>query len=218
MRDFRVGVILMFGLAQKEDKFYLLFKQSTEIISKSLKRLEGIMQQDFVSAEDAAQMNRFEHEADKITNQILERLNSTFITPMDREDIYKLAQVLDDVVDFAEGTVERMHLYRTGKPSVGTQELVHLVGLAAEQIQNAFACLGHIHFQKNTILSAAEEIYHLESAGDKLYRQEVARLFEYEKDPIEVIKWKEILENIENMLDHCESIAELLKSVVLKYD
>ena len=208
----------MFKLTPKEDKFYLLFTQSTEIILKSLKRLEGIMQQECVSAEDAAQMNRFEHDADKVTNQILERLNSTFITPLDREDIYKLAQVLDDIVDFSEGTVERMHLYRTGKPSLGTQQLVHLVCLAAEQIQTAFCCLGHIHFQKTTILAAAEEIYHLESAGDKLYRQEVARLFEHEKDPIEIIKWKEILENIENMLDHCEAIAELLKSVVLKYD
>src|SRR5665648_1286966 len=87
----------MFGLSPKEDKFYLLFAQSTEIISKSLKRLQGIMQQDRVSSEDAAQMNRFEHEADNVTNQILDRLNSTFITPMDREDIYKLAQVLDDL-------------------------------------------------------------------------------------------------------------------------
>ena len=214
----RLGVIFMFSLSPKEDKFYQLFAQSTEIITKSLKRLQGIMQQDFVSAEDAAQMQRFEHEADGVTTQILERLNSTFITPLDREDIYKLAQVLDDIVDFAEGTVERMHIYRTGKPSLGTQELVHLVGLAAEQIQAAFSCLGNIHYKKSKIQAAAEEIYHLESAGDKLYRQEVARLFEHEKDPIEIIKWKEILEHIEATLDHCESIADLLKSVVLKYD
>lgn len=137
---------------------------------------------------------------------------------MDREDIYKLAQVLDDIVDRAEGTVERMHLYRTGKPSLGTQELVHLLFMAAEQIQTAFSGLGNIHFQKTKIMAAAEEIYHLESAGDKLYRQEVARLFEFEKDPIEIIKWKEILEHIETTLDHCEAIADLLKSVVLKYD
>ncbi|HWQ41422.1 MAG TPA: DUF47 family protein [Desulfosporosinus sp.] len=208
----------MFGLSPKEDKFYRLFGQSTEIIAKSLRRLEGIMQQDSVSSEDAAQMHRFEQEADTITAQILERLNSTFITPLDREDIYKLAQVLDDIVDYAEGTVERMLLYRTCKPSLGTQELVHLVGLAAEQIQSAFCCLGNMHAKKSQILAAAEEIYHLESAGDKVYRQEVARLFEHEKDPIEVIKWKEILEHIEAMLDHCESIADLLKSVVLKYD
>ena len=208
----------MFILSPKEDKFYTLFNQSTEIITKSLRRLEAIMQQEFVSTEDAAQMSRFEHEADEVTHQILERLNSTFITPLDREDIYKLSQVLDDIVDYAEGTVERMHLYRTGKPSLGTQELTHLVALASEEIQCAFSCLANIHNKKSKLLAAAEEIYHLESAGDKLYRQEVARLFEYEKDPIEVIKWKEILENIESTLDHCEAVADLLKSVVLKYD
>jgi len=208
----------MFKLSPKEDKFYQLFSQSTEIITKSLKRLYGIMQQDSVSTEDAAQMHRFENQADNVTTQILERLNCTFITPMDREDIYKLAQVLDDIVDFAEGTVERMLIYRTNKPSLGAQELVHLVVMAAEQIQVAFSYLGNIHNKKTMLLAAAEEIYHLESAGDKLYREEVARLFDYEKDPIEIIKWKEILENIEATLDHCESIADLLKSVVLKYD
>ncbi|MGI6119725.1 MAG: DUF47 domain-containing protein [Desulfosporosinus sp.] len=208
----------MFGISLKEDKFYLLFTKSTEIIIKSVNRLQEIMQQDCVSAEDTAQMTRFEHEADGVTTQILDRLNSTFITPLDREDIYKLAQVLDDIVDLADGIVERMHIYRTVKPSQGTQELTHLVGLAAEQIQIAFSGLVNIHYQKNKILAATEKIYHLEAAGDRLYRQEVARLFEYEKDPIEVIKWKEILEQIETTLDHCESIADLFKSVVLKYD
>lgn len=208
----------MFKLSPKEDKFYQLFSENTEIITKTLKRLFGIMQQDCVSNEDAAQMHRFENEADNVTTQIMERLNCTFITPMDREDIYELAQVLDDIVDFAEGTVERMLLYRTSKPSLGAQELVHLVFLAAEQIQVAFSHLGNLHYKKSMILAAAEEIYHLESAGDKLYRSEVARLFEHEKDPIEIIKWKEILENIEATLDHCEAIADLLKSVVLKYD
>lgn len=208
----------MFNLTHKEDKFFQLFSESTEIITKSLKRLYGIMQQESVSTEDAAQMHRFENEADNVTTQILERLNCTFITPLDREDIYELAQVLDDIVDYAEGTVERMLLYRTCKPSLGAQELVHLVQLAAEQIQTAFSYLGNLHSKKSNILAAAEEIYHLESAGDKLYREEVARLFEHEKDPIEIIKWKEILEHIEETLDHCESIADLLKSVVLKYD
>lgn len=215
---FYLGGILMFGIKPKADKFYQLFTQSTDILCRSLNRLQGIMQQDGVTAEDAAQMHRFEHEADNVTNQILDRLNSTFITPLDREDIYKLAQVLDDVVDFSEGIVERMHLYRTGKPSLGARELVHLVGLAAEQVQDAFSCLANLHNKKSRILAAAEEIYHLESDGDKLYRQEVACLFEREADPIEIIKWKEVLEHIEGTLDHCEVIADLLKSVVLKYD
>ncbi|MHB8125946.1 MAG: DUF47 domain-containing protein [Desulfitobacteriaceae bacterium] len=208
----------MFGLGHKDDKFYLLFQQGTEVLCMVMKKLESIIQLSCVSIEDNEEMNRLEHLADDITRQIIDRLNTTFITPFDREDIYTIAQVLDDIVDFTQGTVERMLLYRTGKPSLGAQELVRLVGLAAEQIRKAFCGLNNIHFKKAVILAATEEIYHLESAGDKVYRQEVARLFEYEKDPIEIIKWKEILEHIETVLDHCEKIADLLKGVVYKYD
>lgn len=208
----------MLGLVHKEDKFYQLYQQGTEVVCVTVKKLESIMQLSCVSVEDAEEMHRLEHEADDITTQIIDRLNSTFITPLDREDIYTLAQVLDDIVDFAQGTVERMLLYRTGKPSLGAQELARLCGLAAEQVRKAFCGLNNIHFKKAQILAATEEIYHLESAGDKVYRQEVARLFEHETDPIEIIKWKEILEHIETVLDHCEKIADLLKGVVLKYD
>lgn len=208
----------MFGIAAKEDKFFELFRKTTETVYATVKKLDAIMEQPFVSAQDGEAMHELEHEADALTAMILDRLNSTFITPLDREDIYTLAQVLDDIVDFAQGTVERMILYRTTQPSIGAQELVHLIVRAAEQIRMAFACLNHIHFKKSELLAATEEIYQLESAGDTIYRQEVARLFECEKDPIEIIKWKEILENLETTLDHCESIADLLKGVVVKYD
>lgn len=208
----------MLRLASKEDKFYELFQKTTETVYATVKKLDEIMQQHSVAAEDGEAMHKLEHEADAFTAMIIDRLNSTFITPLDREDIYTLAQVLDDIVDFAQGTVERMILYRTAKPSVGAQELVHLLVRAAEKIRTAFACLNNIHFKKSELLTATEEIYQLESAGDKIYRHEVARLFEHEKDPIEIIKWKEILEHIETTLDHCESLADLLKGVVLKYD
>ncbi|MDP4159625.1 MAG: DUF47 family protein [Bacillota bacterium] len=208
----------MIGFTNKDDKFYQLFSQSTDIIVKSFNMLERFTRQDHVSAEDAVQMHRFEHDADSVTKEILERLNSTFITPIDREDIYQLAQALDIVMEYAEGTVRCMHLYRTGKPSLGTQELAHLVRLAAEEIQDAYSCLRYIHHKKSRILAAAEEIYNLESAGDRIYHQEVARLFESEKDPIKIIQWKAVLEHIESTLDHCEVIGDLVKSMVLKYD
>lgn len=208
----------MFGISAREDKFYELFQKTTETVYATVQRLDIIMEQNSVSHEDGEAMHKLEHEADALTSMILDQLNSTFITPLDREDIYTLAQGLDDIVDMAQGTVERMILYRTAKPSVGAHELVHLVVRAVEQIRTAFACLNNLHFKKSELLTATEEIYHLESAGDKIYRQEVARLFEHEKDPIEIIKWKEILEHIETTLDHCENIADLLKGVVLKYD
>lgn len=208
----------MFGLSSKEDKFYTLFRQSTDVVCSTVIKLEELVTQNSVSDQDAEAMHDLEHQADKVTTEIIDRLNSTFITPLDREDIYTLAQSLDDIVDLSQGAVERMALYRTQKPSIGAQELVHTIAKATDQIRIAFCCLNNIHFKKSEILAAAEEIYLLESAGDTLYRQEVARLFENEKNPIEIIKWKEILEHLENTLDHCEDIADLLKGVVLKYD
>lgn len=208
----------MLGIPAKEDKFFTLFRQCTNVVCEATLRVETLFTQESISEEDAKALHELEHKADDITTEIIDRLNSTFITPLDREDIYTLAQVLDDVVDHSEGAVERMMLYKTGKPSIGTQELVHNIVLATVEIQKAFFCLNNIHFKKGEILAATEKIYQLESAGDKLYRHEVARLFECEKDPIEIIKWKEILEHVENTLDHCEVIADLLKGVVLKYD
>ncbi|AHF07936.1 DUF47 domain-containing protein [Desulfitobacterium metallireducens] len=208
----------MLGIPTKEDKFFALFRQCTDVVCEATEKLETLFTQDSVSEEDAEAVHELEHKADDITTEIVDRLNSTFITPLDREDIYTLAQVLDDVVDHSQGAVERMTLYKTQKPSIATQEIVHNIVLASKEIKKAFLCLNNIHFKKSEILAATEKIYQLESAGDKLYRHEVARLFECEKDPIEIIKWKEILEHVENTLDHCETIADLLKGVVLKYD
>lgn len=208
----------MIKLPKKEDRFYTLFNQSTELVCKTVKQLEELMKQNSVSQEDNDYIHRLEHETDDVTTMLMEHLNATFLTPLDREDIYTLAQGLDDIADYAEGTAERMRLYRTNKPSLGAQELSRLVSQAALQIQKAFLNLNNITFKKSEILKATEELYKLESEGDRIYRQEVARLFEYEKDPIEIIKWKEILEHIETALDHCEDIADLLKGVVLKYE
>lgn len=208
----------MFGLSTKEDKFYALFRESAEVAYTTTKMLEGLVCQNSVSDEEAEKMHDLEHQADKITTEIVDRLNSTLITPLDREDIYTLAQNLDDIVDLSQGAVERMALYHTKKPSIGAQEIVRTIVKATEHIKTAFCCLNSIHFKKSEILAATEEIYRLESVGDKLYRQEVARMFENEKDAIELIKWKEILEHLENTLDQCEEIADLLKGVVLKYD
>ncbi|MDR3288336.1 MAG: DUF47 family protein [Peptococcaceae bacterium] len=208
----------MFLGAKKEDKFYSLFQQSTELTCQAAQKLEKIMQQDRVSESDAEEMNILENQADAVNTQIVDRLNTTFITPLDREDIYSLAQVLDDVVDYTEGTIERMQLYRTGKPSAGTLEMARSIVMATEQLRVGFSCLNNIKVKKSEILAATEKVYQIENGGDKLYQKEVARLFEEEKDPIEIIKWKEILELLETVLDHCEIVADQLKGMVLKYD
>ena len=163
------------------------------------------------------QVSNLEHAADDVNDAIIDKLNQTFITPLDREDIYSMATLLDDGVDYLQGTVERMLLYRTGQPSPGAIELTRLLVDCTEELVKAFDLLKNIRGNQHKILDHTRKITVLESEGDRIYRQEVANLFTSCPDPIEIIKWKEVLEYLEDTLDHCEDIADLLRGVVMKY-
>jgi hypothetical protein len=168
-------------------------------------------------SEKIVEISNLEHTADDLNDAIIDKLNQTFITPLDREDIYAMANMLDDVVDAVQGIMERMELYRTGKPTEGAAELARLIVACTEEIVKAFDYLRNIRGNQHKILEHASKIAVLESEGDRIYRKEVAHLFANCPDPVEIIKWKEVLEHLENALDHCEAIADLLRGVVLKY-
>ena len=158
-----------------------------------------------------------EHKADDINDKIIDKLNQTFITPIDREDIYALANSLDDGVDFLQGTVQRMVLYRIGESREGTVELAKLLMRSTSELVKALELLKDIKKNQHTILDCTRNIENFESEGDRIYRKEVAHLFDSTLNPIEVIKWKEVLEFLEDTLDHCEDIADLVRGVVMKY-
>ena len=124
---------------------------------------------------------------------------------------------LDDGVDNLQGTLQRIVMYRTGKAMSGAVTLTKLLIESTEEIIRAFSLLKNIRKNQAQILEATHKIGRLESEGDRVYRHEVDYLFDKEKDPIELIKWKDILENLENTLDHCEKIADMLRGVVMKY-
>lgn len=207
----------MFGLRPREEKFYELFQKTTDLLCHSASALKELMADETVIEEKLHEINVIEHHADEITTAIIDRLNQTLITPLDREDIYTLAKVLDDIIDYIQGAVERMELYKTGKPSRGAQELARILDECAGVLQVTFSYLRNLRVNKQNILENTMRINALESEADKVYRQEVAKLFEEETNPIEIIKWKEILEHLETAADHCEDAADLLKGVVLKY-
>lgn len=163
------------------------------------------------------EMIDLEHDADDLNDQIVDKLNQTFITPIDREDIYALANRLDDGVDFLQGTMQRIVLYRTGPAREGAIELSQLVVEGTEELNKIFLLMKDIKRNHRKILDHTRRIEKLESEGDRLYRKEVAYLFEACADPIEIIKWKEILEYLENTLDHCEDVSDLVRGVVMKY-
>lgn len=207
----------MFRLKPKEEKFFELFSESARLVRQGAAALKEVMDDHTTLAAKTKYISDLEHEADDVNDAIIDRLNQTFLTPLDREDICSIATMLDDVVDFVEGTVERMVLYRTGQPTAGAAELARLLYDCTDELVKAFDLLKNIKGNQNKILDHTRKISVLESEGDRIYRQEVAKLFTSCPDPIEVIKWKEVLEHMEDALDHCEDIADLLRGVVMKY-
>lgn len=208
---------MSFQLKPADEKFFEHVMQITEVIQLAADTLESALRQPDKVEEIMQKMDDYEKQADEITGKILARLNKTFITPIDREDIYALANKLDDIVDGIQGSVERLHLYNAGKASDGAKELAELIAKSAKQIDKACKYLPDIRKNRLKLEARCIRIEKLESKGDKLYRQEVARLFRKGADPLEVIKWKEILTQMEDVLDISEDVADLLKGVLLKY-
>ncbi|WP_019554321.1 DUF47 domain-containing protein [Propionispira raffinosivorans] len=207
----------MFNFKHKDTDFFDLFVDSAEYFYKGALLMNEVML-DYSKAE--AKMDEIinlEHEADEINDKIIDKLNQTFITPIDREDIFALANGLDDGVDFLQGTLQRMVMYRTGQSKEGAIALSRLLIECTEELIKAFTLLKNIRSNQHRILECTRKIGKLESEGDRLYRKEVAYLFECIKDPIEIIKWKEILEYLENTLDHCEDVSDMIRGVVMKY-
>lgn len=207
----------MFNFKKKDNEFFELFVDSAGYFRDCAVEMSKVME-DYKQAENKMkEIIDLEHRADEINDRIIDKLNQTFITPIDREDIYALANCLDDGVDFCQGTIQRVVLYHAGQPRTGAVELSQLLIEATGELVRAFELLQDIKKHNKEILDITRRISKLESEGDRVYRRDVAQLFESCISPIEVIKWKEILEYLENTLDHCEDIADLLRGVVMKY-
>jgi uncharacterized protein len=158
------------------------------------------------------EVRRIEHRGDDMTHAILTKLNQTFITPFDREDIHKLASSLDDVLDFINAAGARIVMYRITNPPPAAGELAHLILAQSKELQKAVSLL-----QKNgDILAHCVEINRLENEADVVSRAAIARLFDEEKDPITLIKTKELIEFLELATDRAEDVADVLETVVLK--
>ena len=207
----------MFNFKHRNTEFFDLFIESAKFFYKGALLLEEVML-DYTKAQ--AKMKEIidlEHAADAINDKIIDNLNQTFITPIDREDIFALANGLDDGVDFLQGTLQRLVIYRTGAAREGVVALSKLLLEATEEIINAFTLLKEIKKNRTQILESTHKISKLESEGDRVYRHEIAYLFDNVTDPIEIIKWKDILEKLEDTLDHCEDLSDMMRGVVMKY-
>ena len=207
----------MFKFNQKDTEYFDLFVESARYFYNGALMMDEVMLDYSKATDKVREIMELEHEADAVNDKIIDKLNMTFITPIDREDIYAIANGLDDGVDILQGTLQRIVMYKTGKAMNGAISLTKLIIEATEEIIKALTMLKDIHKNQAQILDATHKIAQLESEGARVYRHEVAYLFDQEKNPIELIKWKDILENLEDTLDHCEKIGDMLRGVVMKY-
>jgi len=163
----------------------------------------------------AERVKQIEHECDEITHAVVEALHKTFITPIDRNDIYRLITKMDDIMDFVEAAADRLALYEIPTMTKEVAELARCLVDSAEHVLSAVSGIRDLG-KPNGILQHCIEINRLENVADGILRGALAKLFREEKDPIAVIKWKEIYETLETATDRCEDVANIIEGVVLE--
>ncbi len=208
---------MAFTLKPKEEKFFstlaehaLLVREATELLHQAILDHRQV-------PELMVRITNTERTADEIVDRIMVKLHKTFIAPMDREDIFTLAKKLDDIIDCIKAAIERMDLYNIEDTSERIREMSDLILKCGKQVEKAIFSLQDLKKERLRLQARCERIIDIEARGDELYRQEMGTLFRECKDAIEIIKWKELLVNLEEVLDLSEDVATSLKRVVIKY-
>ena len=197
----------------KEEKFFLLFEQQTQCIAEAAKLLTAaVMAGPSNLGQFVAQVRDIEHKGDEITHSIMTRLNQTFLTPMDPEDIHRLASCLDDVLDMIDAALGRMMLFKLATMPPPIHTLAEIIEASSRALVKAVAAMATGDHVGDHLI----EINQLENEADRVNRQALADLFENMKDAIELIKLKEIYEILESATDLCEDAANVIESVVVK--
>ncbi len=200
-------------LLPREEKFYRLFHKQIEIIAEAARLLlDGVQHGESRMAGAATEINVLEHKGDEVIHEIFTRLNQTFITPIDPEDIHNISSALDDVLDGIEDTAHRLVSYRIDPIPPCMVTLAEIVHSCSKSLRAAVDAM-----EKNgSTMEHCIEINRLENEADRLGRSAIVDLFNKEKDSITLIKLKEVYEFFENTIDSCEDVADVLQNVVVK--
>jgi predicted phosphate transport protein (TIGR00153 family) len=206
------AVRLSHVIAPRDRQFFDLFEEAGGNILRAAGLLEEMLRDFPERRELSREILICEQEGDRITHDIIQRLNQTYVTPLDREDIHALASALDDVVDYTEEVADYLGLYKIEAPMVQAQELAEVLHQAARQIAQAMPRLrGSRDLSHYTV-----EINRLENDGDRITREAIASLFDGGIDPMVVIRWKDIFERLEEAIDATEQVANILEGVAIK--
>ena len=199
-------------LIPRDELFFDMFDEIARRMSTSAKLLKQLFAEPGKMAEHVAAIKRVEHEADVITHDVIVRINRSFITPFDREDIHELASRLDDVIDLIDGTARRAVMFRITTPREPARLLADVIVRATASLEQAVVSIK----KPKIVIEKGTEVKALEEEGDAIYHAAVGALFDDGEDPIEVMKWKELYDTLERTLDQCEDVANVLESIALK--
>ncbi len=203
-------------LFPKEENFFDYFDELANKIEEGGRLFLEMTQKHDYSEANITKLKQVEHEADDITHRTYEKMHKTFLTPLDREDIYALVNKMDSILDLIEATAVRIYLYKVKKPG---DEIIKQAKIVNDAITKVKSIVHAMRNMKNSkmILDGCVEINTLENDGDVVLRTIITDLFIKEKDAIELIKWKEIFERLEEAIDVCEDVSNIVEGIVLKH-
>ena len=204
---------MAFRLIPREEKFFTDFEALADELKRGARLLEEMLAPDPPAYGKADEIKEDEHKCDFLTHDVIQRLNRTFVTPLDREDIHALARSLDDVMDAIDAAAAIVRLYRLDTVRFGARDLARIITASTDQVRLA---VGALEAHKG-LTTHAVEINRLENEADRVHQQAVGRLFDDERDPILVMKWKEALDFLEDATDRCEDVANVLEGVMVKH-
>ena len=204
---------MVFRLIPREARFFDDFVAMAQQIRLGATMLEEMLAPERPIWDKADQIKEVEHKCDFLTHEIIQRLHRTFVTPLDREDIHALARSLDDVMDAIDASASVVRLYSISKVRPDARQLARIIKASADQMVIALGALE----RRKGVAEPAVEINRLENEADRIHQAAVRLLFQEERDPIEIMKWKEILDFLEDATDRCEDVANVVEGVVVKH-
>ena len=212
----------MFNFSRKDTEFFDLFVNNAKYFHLGAVLLDEIIKDPNKALERIVEILGLEAKADEVNERIIEKLNLSFITPIDREDIYMIARELDNGVDLLQGTLQRIIMSRAGHATAKCPMLTNWIVESTNELVKAFKLLSDIKKNQREILDACAKVREYESKADMVYREEVGILYDdATRDPanrtIHLIKWKNILEDLEETQDHCNKLGNILRGGVMKY-
>ena len=207
----------MFHISNKHEEFFDYLINNAEIFHKGAVIAQAAMKDPSSLEKHLQEVTTLEHQADETNAEIIQKLSVIFITPIDREDFYRLSCQLESCIDFLHGAIMRLDTYHIQQPSQASVEIMEKIVAMSENLKEIFSLLKNISQNEAQLIERADQLSRQESDVDQVYRKEISRLFDGTQDLFDVIRWKDILGTLEDTADEVEDLGDIIKEVTMKY-